>query len=258
MSIVDRLANQLASKAAVAGLERLDLSIQDYAVAKDNNSARILISYDKKLKVPTPTAIENYVFAKFDRRLEPQMSTALWHADMSAVSVIATTQRLTRELTDTRGLVPAIANTLYLDQKINANWKVASNPATGKKYLECVRDEDIGKMLSAAKVHHSTASFLGANTAVGFILPEKGDYVEFFADNGLRQGEVTKVKDNEANIVEEGGETYIVEIPNITKMLRKNPKSRTAEQEQLVQALIPAMVTREMAEKVVFGPGSRR
>jgi hypothetical protein len=186
------------------------------------------------------------------------MNTALWHTDMSAVSVIATTIRRTRELSDKRGLTEMVANTLYLDQTIGANWKVAANPNTGKKYLECVRSEDIAGMLNSAKVRHATASFTGTNTAVGFILPEKGDYVEFFADNGLRQGEVTKVKDNEASIVEEGGETFLVEIPNITRMLRKNSKSRSAENEQLVQALIPSMVTRKLAEEAVYGPGKKR
>lgn len=254
MSIADKIADRLVSKAAVAGLDRLDLSIQDYTVLADAHSARILIGFDRRQACPTIASLERFVQAKFDGRLHVEASTALWHKDAQSpcVSVIVATARKTREFNDRKGLVPVIANTLYLDQTINANWEVKTNDA-GKKILVCVRDEDVPGLLQSAKAKYATASFTGSQTAVGFILPEKGDFVEFFADGGLRQGQVNKVKDNEASIVEEDGTTHLVDIPSITRMLKKNAKSLTKQQEQLVQALIPTMGSRELAEKLVRG-----
>ena len=256
MSITDNLAKRLMAKAAVAGLDRLDLSLQDYAVLKDGATARVLISYDKKLNHPQPQAIAKFVTAKFDGRLEANMATALWHIDAQtpSVSVIVSARTRTRPLTDKAEMIPVIANTLYMDQTIGANWEVKVNAHTGKKFLCQVRTEDIDGMLNSAKAKYATASFVGSHTAIGFILPEKGDYVEFFAEDGLRQGEVSKTKGNEATIIDEGGETYLIEIPSITKMLRKNAKSQNQADEQMIQALIPAMVTRELAEQVVRGP----
>lgn len=253
-SITDRLADRLVGKAAVAGLDRLDLSLQDYTVLADNHSARILIGFDPKLKTPTTQAVANYIQAKFDGKLEPQMATALLHAESPtpAVSVIVATSRKIRPLADAKAMIPVIANTLYLDQTIGANWEVKTSEA-GKKYLACVRSEDVSGMLQSAKAKFATASFTGSRTAVGFVLPEKDDFVEFFAEDGLRQGYVTKVKDREVSITEEDGSTYVVEVPSITKMIRKNKKSLTKEQEQLIQALTPAMVDRSLAEKLVRG-----
>jgi hypothetical protein len=264
MSIADKLADRLAEKAAVAGLDRLDLSVQDFALAKDGKTARVLIGYEAKYKHPTGQAIERFVQARFDNVLDTKLETALWHTDLPkpCVSVIVSARTLTRPLadlkvtvagTDKKRFTPIVANTIYLDSVIGANWTVEVNPETGKKYLAQVRAEDIGGMLNQVRVKHAVASFGHSNTAVAFIVPEAGDYVEFFADNGLRQGEVSKVKDNEASIVEEGGNTYLTEIQNITKMLRKNPKSKSKEQKELIDALVPTMVTKKLSEEAVLG-----
>lgn len=263
MSIADRLAENLAAKMAVSGVERMDLTLQDYAVAKDGGSARILVGFDRKLKAPTSNAIAKFVSTRFDGKLQANLATAVELSDLNAVSLIVTSMTKTRPLSDlnlvmsgtnnVKQLTPVIANTLYLDQVIGSNWQICTNPETGAKYLAQTRTEDVAGMLEKARVRHATASFGKAQTAVAFIMPEAGDYVEFFADQGLRQGEVSRVKGDEATIVDEGGATYIVEQQNVTRMLRKNTKSTTKHENALIQALIPTMVDPKLAEELVRG-----
>lgn len=262
MSVYDKLAEGLARRVATSGQERIDLSVQDFAVARDGNSARVMIGFDRKLKAPTLQAISKFIAARFDHKLEPKLATALEHSDLNAISIIVSAHVMTRPLsdlnmtvagTDMKQFIPVIANTLYMDQTIGANWEIRTNPESGTKFLAQVRTEDVAGMLSKAKVRHATASFGRGHSAVAFIMPESGDYVEFFADNGLRQGEVSKVKGDEVTVVDEGGATYLVEQSNITKMLRKNTKTTKKEEDALIEALVPTMVDRKLTEELVRG-----
>lgn len=262
MSIADRLADRLAHKVTAAGLDRIDLSVQDFAVAREGNSARVMIGFDPKLKFPDTQAIARFITSRFEGKLETKTATAQVHPDIHAVSVIVTSMTSTRPLddlrmtiagTDKKQFIPVIANTLYMDQTIGANWEIKTNPESGTKYLAQVRTEDIAGMLAKARVRHATASFGKGHTAVAFILPESGDYVEFFADNGLRQGEVSKTKGEEVTIVDEGGATYLVEQSNVTRMLRKNTKKTKQQEDAMIEALVPTMGNRKLAEELVRG-----
>lgn len=254
MNATDMLADRLARHQATAGIDRLDLAIADHVMLSDKKNARVLIAYDAKLGAPTAQAISNFIERKFGGRLNMDTATAQWIANHSVVSCVVGVKRVTREFKDRKGLTPVIANTLFLDQTIGANWQVETNPATGGKFLVQVREEDVSGLLAGARSRGATASFATAShKAVGFILPEKDDRVEFFAQGGLRQGTVSKVKGTELTVVEDDGSTYLIEAQDVTRMIRKNTKSATKEEEALITALIPTMGNRELAEELVRG-----
>jgi hypothetical protein len=248
----DRLADKLASRTATAGIERLDLAIADHVMLKDKKHARVLIAFDSKLGNPTADAIASFITRKFGGRIVANTETAQWIQNHSVVSCVVGAPRLTRQFNDRKGLTTVIANTLFLDQSIGANWQVETNPAGGK-YLVQVRDEDVAGLLAGARTRNATASFSGAQMAVSFILPEKDDRVEFFAEGGLRQGVVTKVNGTDLTITEDDGSTYLVEAQAVTKMIRKNSKAAVKEEEALINALTPTMGDRKLAEELVRG-----
>ena len=53
-TIADKLAAGLARRVHASGQDRLDLSLQDFSIARDKQSARLLIGFDRRQKAPTP------------------------------------------------------------------------------------------------------------------------------------------------------------------------------------------------------------
>jgi hypothetical protein len=187
---------------------------------------------------------------------QAELATARYHLDQpqKAVSVIASVRRVTRPLTDSKKMKVVVANTLYMDQTIDANWEVQQNEETGKKFLSLVRNVDLDGLLGAAKNKFATASLgglVGSRTAVASIIPEKGDHVRFFAGNGVRCGEVSKIKGNEATINEDDGGTYVVNFQSVLEIVKKNAKRTSKEENELIDQLTPTMGSRELAEELV-------
>lgn len=260
-SITDKLAQRLQARTAEAGVSRLDLSLHDHARV-DETSAHLLIAFDAKLGNPNSQSIANFIEKKFNGELEANFATARYHLDQpqKSVSVIASVRQITRNIRDAKDrnkMVPVVANTLYMDQTIDCNWEVRQNEETGVKYLAQVRNVDLDSLLGSAKNKFATASFVGSRTAVGSVIPEKGDHVRFFSQEGVRVGEVTKIKGNEATINEDDGGTYIVQFQSVLEILKKSEKRLSREDAELVDQLTPTMGDRKLAEELVRGGAFR-
>lgn len=246
-------ADIFASKMAKAGIERSDLEVHDYVMLA-NSDARVLLKFEQRLGTPNAQAVAGFIRARFGNEIQAQISTARVHPAQSAVSVIVSPQRVTRPIEDIEALAmkEVVANTVYLDSTIRQNWKVASHPDTGSKFLVLQREENVEQLLKASRARVTTASFTGnSNMAVGFVLPETGDYIEFYADNGLRQGEVSRIGKSEITVSEDDGATHVIDFPSVTRILQKNTKSQNAIDEQLIADLTPTMGSPELAEKLV-------
>ena len=260
-SNADKLAQRLQTRTAQAGVSRLDMSMHDSARI-DESTARILIAFESKLGNPSTQAIENFVHTRFHGELEANAATIRYHLNQPqpAVSVIASVKRITRPFADVKNgqLKTVVANTLYMDQTIDANWEVRQNEETGKKYLALVRNVDLDGLLGAAQNKFATASFTGMRSATASISPEKGDHVRFFAQDGLRCGEVSKIKGNEAVINEDDGGTFTVNFQSVLEILKKSEKRLSREEAELVDQLTPTMGDRGLAEELVRTGAFRR
>lgn len=250
----DMLALRLQNRLAQAGLDRSDLSLHDYAKI-DDETVHLLVAFDSKLGNPSSDSVERFCEARFKGELMPNMATARYHLDQEqkTVSVVASVKQLTRPLADARDprkLAVIVANTLYMDQQIDANWEVRQNEETGKKYLAQVRKVDLDGLLGSVKNKFATASFDGMQ-ATASIIPEKGDYVRFFAHDGVRTGEVVKTKGQEATINEDDGGTYNANFSEVLEILKKSEKRISREDAELIEQLTPTMGSRELAEELV-------
>lgn len=250
------IAKRFAERMVTASGTRSDLRVTDAKDLGDGGSFKIAISYDKYLSVPKASDIRQFVLSTFKGKVTPNMATARVHDEgrHHGITLVASAKRITLKMKYAKDMVPVVACTVFMDTKLGENWNVKTTES-GKKYLECAREEDVGKMmnLAVASATSVTAGLrLGSDVVAGATLPEKGDVVKFFADNAQRTGTVNRIKGDEVFVSEEDGNTFVVPCASIIAIVTKNAKSaqeEVDEQAAFYATFLPVEFVREMFPK---------
>lgn len=229
------IARRFHERMATASGTRADLRVTDYRGLRDEGSFKIALSYDKNLSTPKPAEIRQFITAKFNNTLVPNMATArnFTEGRHYGITLVATSRKRTMKMTDAKkaGFKEIIAGTTFLDTQLEENWKVRTG-SNGRQYLECANQEDVAGLLKSAVTASTRMDIglrLGSEAVGGATLPEKDDVVKFFADNAQRVGTVTRVKGDDVYIAEEDGNTFIVPNSAVIDIVKKNPKSAQTE-----------------------------
>ena len=223
--IVERFREVTASQQG----SRYDLRVTDVAEIEKDSTYKLVISYDQAATPPTRKDVTQFVKFITNDSVKPIVASARVHQGKrhSGVSIVVESRKLTRNLKDKSSMVAVAGQTSFMDTEIGEIWSVKTNEATGTKYLECQRREDIGNILDNA-LHAGTKTCagltLGDETVAGACCAEKGDTVQFYADNATRQGVVTSVRGDEARIAESDGNTFIVPVTSVIDIIKKNEK----------------------------------
>lgn len=214
---------------------RSDLRVTDSRQLSNERDFKIAVSYDKNLPTPKASELKQFITATFNNAVVPNLKSARAYTEgrHHGVTLVVTARRrvLPLKAAKKRGFVEIVANTVFMDTEMNQNWRVRED-AEGKQILECARQEDVAGMLKSAITASTRTDVglrLGSEAVAGATLPEKDDVVKFYADNAARFGTVTRIKDDEAYIAEEDGNTHIVPIVSVIDIVKKNPKAAQEE-----------------------------
>jgi len=230
------LSKKLAAKLQTMSGARADMHISD-SVPVTASSTKILIGFDSRLGHPTAEQITAFVSHKFQGQVDAKLETAEAIASVdgkrSGVAVVVAPLRLTKPISEKEHMTTIVANTLFLDQTIGANWEIRKN-ADGTEFLECLRGENVNQLLNTVIASqgalHSPLKF-GENVTAA-VDTSVGDFVEFYTDVGIRRGDVTKVSDDKVTILADDRQ-WVVDKPSVTRILRLNPKKEDAKRKQI-------------------------
>jgi hypothetical protein len=228
---------------AAKGADRGDLYLAD-AVPVNASSAKLLIGYVPRFGTPNHSQVANFVTAMTSRfsksgALKPELESLTDHpvnSVQAAVSLIVNAPSLTAT-PDHKDHMVAVSSTMFYDNKIGANWELKAN-AAGAQFLECMRKENVPELLQTAiasqGIISKTLTFQSPELqAVAAVQCNVGDYVEFWAEGGLRRGDVTKCEGDEV-VIDSEDRPLKVSRAAVTKIIRLNQKAANEEKKRLV------------------------
>jgi len=244
MTNISTAAATLREKLTAAkGADRGDLYLAD-VVPVSASSAKLLIGYVPRFGTPTHSQVANFVTATTSRfsqsgALKPELASLTDHpvnSVQAAVSLVVNAPSLTATPEHKDHMV-AVSSTMFYDKSIKANWELKSSPE-GTKYLECMHKENVPELLQTAiasqGIVSKTLTFQTPELqAVAAVQCNVGDYVEFWADGGLRRGDVTKCEGDEV-VIDSDDRPLKVSRAAVTKVIRLNQKAAGEEKKRLV------------------------
>lgn len=248
-----------AKLTTIKGADRADLYLAD-TVPVSASEARLLLGYNPRFGTPTQAQVASFVGAATQNLsksgpLKVQLETLKDHPVSSvhaAMSVVVSSPRRIASLDASRNFL-AVSSTMFYDNALQANWAVKDGP-DGVKFLECTSKENVPELLNTAIASQGLLS-----RPVSFAMPELeavattqvsvGDYVEFWADGGLRRGDVTKVNGDEVTISGED-RPWTVPAASVNRILRLNAKAQK-EEENRELAVFSAIWGKDFANELV-------
>ncbi len=241
------------------GVGRADMYFAD-VMPVSASEAKLLIGYSPRNPVPTHEQVAAFVSAGTQRMvstgpLTVQLETLTNHPINSveaAVSVLVSSPRRIANL-NAKDRMVVVSNTMFYDDNLKANWEIRSGD-DGVKFLECTRKENVPELLNTAiasqGILNKTVSFATPEVATTAALQcSVGDFVEFWAGDGLRRGDVTKVNGDELTI-QGDDKPWNVPCGAVTKILRLNVKAQNAEEKRQL-AMYTAIWGPEFAKQLV-------
>ena len=242
-NIATAAATLRAKLTAAKGADRADLYLAD-SVPVSASSAKLLIGYTPRFGTPTHAQVENFVTATTSRFsksgiLKAELESLTDHpinTVQAAVSLVVNAPTLTATAAHKDHMV-AVSSTMFYDDKIQANWELKAN-AAGIEHLECMRKENVPELLQTAiasqGIISKTLTFQTPELqAVAAVQCNVGDYVEFWAEGGLRRGDVTKCEGDEV-VIESEDRPLKVSRAAITKIIRLNQKAANEQKKNLI------------------------
>lgn len=249
---------------AAKGADRADMYLAD-VVPVSASEAKLLIGYTPDFGVPTHAQVSNLVAAATLQLSKTgpvtvQLETMANHPvnrAQAAVSVVVSSPRRTMALpaAGAPANMVALSSTMFYDNALQANWAIKPGP-DGVKFLECTSKENVPELLNTAIASQGVLS-----RGVSFAMPEiqataslqvnVGDFVEFWADGGLRRGDVTKVTESEV-VIHGDDRPWTVSCSAVTKILRLNPKAQSEEEKRQL-AFFTSLYGKEFAAEFVKG-----
>jgi hypothetical protein len=233
-SITASIGAKLAAKQQERACKRPDLYAADY-IPVSASSANLLIGYEPTLGLPTASHVVAFVANLTKGSVDTAIDTIASYESgprKAAVSVIVSPRKHVAPITAKEDMI-ALSSTMFMDQSIGASWEIKQSP-DGNEYLQCIRNEDLPELLQTAIASQGVLSnpitFASANVCASVEVNE-GDYVEFYTEQGLRRGDVTKVTGDRVSILADDRQ-WSVEKPAVQRVLRLNPKAEEAKRKQ--------------------------
>jgi hypothetical protein len=232
-SITAKIGSQLAAKQQARACSRPDLYLADY-VPVGASAAKVLIGFDPSLGLPQSNMIAAFVTHKFKGELDVALDTVASHVGTrkAGVSVMVTPKRVVAHISASEDMV-ALSSTMFMDQTIGASWEVKQRP-DGTEYLECVRGENIPELLNTAIASQGAlqgAITFASSEVIAAVEPNEGDFVEFYTEQGLRRGDVTKVTGEKVSILADDRQ-WSVDKAAVQRILKLNPKAEEAKRKE--------------------------
>jgi hypothetical protein len=255
-NITQRIGAQLAARMKEQAGTRADMYLADY-VPVSASSAKIMIGFDGRFGAPNANHVLAFVNHRFNGELDTEINTVTAHVSSDArkhgVSVIVRPQCLKLPYEERTGML-AISSTMFMDQQIGNNWETKEGP-DGRKYLECVRGENLPEILNTAIASqgplHGAIRF-NEHGVQSSVEVHVGDFVEFYTEQGgLRRGDVTKIDGDKISILAEDRQ-FVVDAPAVRMVLALNPKVEEQRKKEM-EAFYALTKGPEFARKLVRG-----
>jgi hypothetical protein len=242
----------LAAKLQQQSGARVDMFLAD-SVPVSASSSKVLIGYTARFGQPDAKQVVAFVAHKFAGKLDPKLETLQAVASKTgktAMSLVLASKRAIMPISEKPNML-AVSSTMFMDQTIGANWEVKTR-ADGTEYFECIRGENVQELINMSIASQGPLSGVirfgeqvTASVEVGI-----GDFVEFYTDQGIRRGDVTKVgQDGKVSILAEDRQ-WVVEAPAVRSILRLNPKAEE-EKNKSMESFYAAIWGPEFAKKLV-------
>jgi hypothetical protein len=232
-SITASIGAKLAAKQQERACTRPDMYVADY-IPVSASAAKLLIGFEPSLGVPQNQVIASFVTHKFKGELDASLDTVASHVGQrkAGVSVIVSPKRVTAHIGAKDEMI-AMSSTMFMDQTIGASWEVRTRP-DGTEYLECVRGENLPELLNTAIASQGAlqgAITFASSEVVAAVETSEGDFVEFYTEQGLRRGDVTKVTGDKVSILADDRQ-WSVDKAAVQRILKLNPKAEEAKRKQ--------------------------
>lgn len=243
----------LAAKMQQKSGARPDMYLAD-STPVNASDAKILVGFSPRFGNPTTQEVVSFVTHKFGGDFDSHLETLTVHASndgrKAGVSLVLSPKRATLAITEKSNMI-AVSSTMFMDQTIGANWEIKSN-ADGSQYFECIRGENVQEIINTAIASQGAISggvHFGTDVTAA-VQCGVGDFVEFYTEEGIRRGDVTKVHaDGKVTILAEDRQ-WTVDAPAVQKILRLNPKAEEEKNKQM-ESFYASIWGKEFASKLV-------
>lgn len=258
-------AQQLRAKlTALKGSARADMYLAD-VLPVSASTAKVLIGYSPAFGAPTHEQVVSFVAASTARHMQVrdalsgsllvQLGTLTDHpvsTVKAGVSVLVNASKITAPVDESKNMI-AVGGTMFMDKEFGANWEIRTQ-ADGSKVLECTRTENVPQLLETAVASQGLIS--GARVsfadpelqACASLQVEVGDFVEFWADGGVRRGDVTAVNGDKVTVQDD--RPWNINPSAVTNILRKNTKAVNEDKKHKL-AVFSAIWGKDFAGKFV-------
>jgi hypothetical protein len=235
--IQQKIGSLLAAKLQSQSGARVDMYLAD-RVPVSASSSNVLIGYTPRFGKPTAQQVVAFISHKLgvdvDAKLETLQALASADGRKAGLAVVVAPKPARIDIRHKDDMI-AVSSTMFMDQKIGANWDVKQGP-DGVEFLECTRAEDVNKLLNTAIASQGALSGtirFGEQGVTASVETNVGDFVEFYTEQGLRRGDVTKVGPGEKVSILADDRQWVVDQPAVLKVLRLNPKAEEEKNKQI-------------------------
>lgn len=236
MSIASKLLQKMTVANKAAGYTaRPDLQITEFHPIEDGKRAGyVVIAHDPHLSTPSAADIEQFFVQTFGESVQCQPHTMQIHQDVSAVSVAANLQTVTRAIQDAdHGAMVRVTPLKYVDAATQQVWNVEADEA-GRRFMVRESAESLADVIELRRTRSRGLAREArvASSKLAQLAVDVGDRVSFYDNGILAYGEV---KDFDAGMVgiEAGTGKVTVSKEAIVKVLAKGEKQVSDEKSEL-------------------------
>lgn len=237
--------------AAGGNIARGDLFVCDVQ-SIDREKCAALIAFDPNLNIPSMDAVFAYVRTAFAGKIVPQMVTAKVHPHEHAISVVLSSNPMTRAASDTATMRKVTA-TLFSDDKAQSLWSlVTSND--GQRYLVQNVNEPVADLVARCarrNPFHPDARLATLKSAAPIVFV--GDSCKFFGNlNQTLFGVITNIDGDTVSIkTSPDGNSHTVSRFAIAEVTARSAKEQSAEKSRAEDFYAQIWNSRELAQKFV-------
>jgi hypothetical protein len=235
-----KLVERFASKIAPSGdfqNSRPDLYLADWKRVS-SHSAKLLVGWAASLEAPTPEAIDNFVLASFDGKIQLNIATLRVHPTSQAASFVVSSVVPTRHLKDASSLLK-VGPTRYMERKANGEqdvWEVRED-GDGNRHLVMLAEDNLDEVLEERKRaiqfrgQGRVASFDRLSTP-GRPVVNDGDRVKFYHKGLLKEGTVLRREEGDF-VIRSGSTRCRVTEAAVIDVVTKDPATVMNQKERV-------------------------
>jgi len=254
-TIEQRLGQKLRERTASVRSGRFDLRLSDFKIFNSNREARVLVTYEKNLGIPSRKQLDEWVTASTNGRLVMELESPRHYADYNAIVAMVRMNELKRPVRHTASMMKGAANQ-YMD-KDRSIWEVQQD-SSGERFLVRVADDDMEEILRERQRYERTASVHkrlrldDLREAASEMPLDVGDRISYMHRGILQRGEVTHVGDDGLVHVRKAAKD-VLKIPreNVVDIFEKSPKAQKDRKQFLIDFFTQAYGDADFAKELV-------